>query len=97
MVMKRIRDRVAGLDVHRDTVVACCRVVDPDGEVEVTKQSFATTRKGLGELAVFLSDAAVTTVAMEATGVYWRSPVRHEALFDREGMKGPLFWAVAAA
>ena len=70
--MKRIRDRVAGLDVHRDTVVACCRVVDPDGEVEVTKQSFATTRKGLGELAVSLSDAAVTTVAMEATGVYWR-------------------------
>ncbi|MFZ2057987.1 MAG: hypothetical protein WAV54_11340 [Acidimicrobiales bacterium] len=32
----------------------------------------ATTRKGLGELAVLLSDAAVTTVAMEATGVYWR-------------------------
>ena len=22
--MKRIRDRVAGLDVHRDMVVACC-------------------------------------------------------------------------
>ena len=72
--MKRIRDRVAGLDVHRDTVVACCRVVDPDGEVEVTKQSFATTRKGLGELAAFLSGAAVETVAMEATGVYWKSP-----------------------
>ena len=81
--MKRIRDRVAGLDVHRDTVVACCRVVDPDGEVEVTKQSFATTRKGLGELAVFLSDAAVTTVAMEATGVYWRSPYYAlEGMFD---------------
>src|SRR5487761_2351089 len=74
MVMKRIRDRVAGLDVHRDTGVACCRVVDRSGEVEVTKQSFATTRKGLGELAVFLSDAAVGTVAMEATGVYWKSP-----------------------
>jgi transposase len=83
MVMKRIRDRVAGLDVHRDTVVACCRVVDPDGEVEVTKQSFATTRKGLGELAVFLSGAAVTTVAMEATGVYWRSPYYAlEGMFD---------------
>jgi hypothetical protein len=37
--MKRIRDRVAGLDVHRDTVVACCRVVEAGGEVEVTKQS----------------------------------------------------------
>lgn len=81
--MKRIRDRVAGLDVHRDTVVACCRVVDPDGEVEVTKQSFATTRKGLGELAVFLSDAAVETVAMEATGVYWKSPYYAlEGMFD---------------
>ena len=33
--------------------------VEPDGEVEVTKQSFATTRRGLGELAAFLSDAAV--------------------------------------
>ena len=72
--MKRIRDRVAGLDVHRDTVVACCRVVEPDGSVEVTKQSFATTRKGLTELATFLSDGAVQTVAMEATGVYWKSP-----------------------
>src|SRR5487761_1841266 len=71
-VMKRIRDRVAGLDVHRDTVVACCRVVAPSGEAEVTKQSFATTRKGLGELAVFLTDAGVETVAMEATGVYWK-------------------------
>ena len=72
--MKRIRDRVAGLDVHRDTVVACCRVVGPDGEVGVTKQSFPTTQKGLGELAVFLSEAAITTVAMESTGVYWRAP-----------------------
>ena len=73
--MKRIGDRVAGLDVHRDTVVACCRVVEPDGSVEVTpKQSFATTRKGLTELATFLSDRAVQTVAMEATGVYWKSP-----------------------
>ena len=81
--MKRIRDRVAGLDVHRDTVVACCRVVGPDGSVEVTKQRFSTTRKGLGELAAFLSDAAVSTVAMEATGVYWKSPYYAlEGLFE---------------
>ena len=72
--MKRIRDRVAGLDVHRDTVVACCRVVGPDGEVDTTKETFATTRKGLGELAAFLADAGVETVALEATGVYWKSP-----------------------
>lgn len=81
--MRRIRDKVAGLDVHRDTVVACCRVVDPDGEVEVSKQSFATTRRGLGELAVFLCDAAVETVAMEATGVYWKTVYYAlEGMFD---------------
>jgi transposase len=81
--MKQIRDRVAGLDVHRDTVVACCRVRDPDGQVEVSKRSFATTRKGLSELAAFLSDHAVQTVAMEATGVYWKAPFYAlEGLFE---------------
>jgi len=81
--VKQIRDRVAGLDVHRDNVVACCRVQDPDGQVELSKRSFATTRKGLGELAAFLSDHAVGTVALEATGVYWK-PVYYalEGLFD---------------
>ena len=33
-MMKQIRDRVAGLDVHRDAVVACCQLRDPDGSVE---------------------------------------------------------------
>jgi len=81
--MKRIRDQVAGLDVHRDTVVACCRLTDPDGSIETTKASFATTRRGLSELAAFLSDAGVTTVAMEATGVYWKAPYYAlEGLFD---------------
>lgn len=81
--MKRIRDRVAGLDVHRDTVVVCCRVVEPDGEVSVTKKRFGTTRRGLGELAAFLADVAVTTVAMEGTGVYWKPPFYAlEGLFD---------------
>ena len=84
--MKRIRDRVAGLDVHRDTVVACCRVVGPDGEVETTKEAFATTRTGLSELAAFLSDASVETVAMEATGVYWK-PV----YYSLEGLFGELW------
>ena len=45
--MKQIRDKVAGLDVHRDTVVACTRVVEPDGSVEIAKERFATTKKGL--------------------------------------------------
>jgi len=84
--MKQIRDRVAGLDVHRDTVVACCRLRDPDGQVELSKRSFATTRKGLGELAAFLSEHAVETVAMEATGVYWKAP-----FYALEGLFGEVW------
>jgi transposase len=81
--VKQIRDKVAGIDVHRDTVVACCRVGQPDRSVDVTKQSFATTAKGLAELASWLTEAQVITVAMEATGVYWK-PVYYalEGLFD---------------
>jgi transposase len=81
--MKQIRDSVAGLDVHRDTVVACCRVAGPNRSVDVTKRSFSTTAKGLDELAAWLSEAGVATVAMEATGVYWK-PVYYalEGLFE---------------
>jgi len=81
--MKQIRDRVGGLDVHRDGVVACARIQMPDGSVEVQKARFATTQAGLAELTAFLVDATVTTVAMEATGIYWR-PVYYalEGLFD---------------
>jgi transposase len=81
--VKQIRKKVAGLDVHRDTVVACARVQLPDNTVEVNKQSFSTTRRGLSELASFLSEHAVSTVAMEATGVYWKAPYYAlEGLFD---------------
>jgi transposase len=77
--MKEIRDKVAGLDVHRDSVVANTRVTLSDGSVQVAKARFATTQRGLAELTGFLIDAGMSTVAMEATGVYWRSVVRHEA------------------
>jgi transposase len=81
--MKLIRDKVAGLDVHRDTVVACCRLPGPRGGVNMTKRSFRTTSKELAELAHWLLEAGVTTVVMEATGVYWK-PVYYslEGLFD---------------
>jgi hypothetical protein len=95
--MKQIRDKVGGLDVHRDSVVVCTRVTMPTGEIEVAKARFPITQVGLAELTTFLVEAGLRTVAMEATGIYWRPVVRHEALFDREGMKGLLLRAVAAA
>ena len=81
--MKQQAERAAGLDVHRDNVVAATRINEPGGEVTVTKKRFPTTRRGIGELAAFLTDAAVTRVAMEATGVYWKAPYYAlEGLFD---------------
>ena len=82
--MKQIRQRVGGLDIHRrDRVVAGTRVTAPDGSIEVAKGRFRTTQAGRAELTAFLMDAGVSTVAMEATGIYWR-PIYYalEGLFE---------------
>ncbi|HEX4864989.1 MAG TPA: IS110 family transposase [Acidimicrobiales bacterium] len=81
--MDKIRGRVAGLDVHKKTVVACALTLEPDGSMVRSKASFSTTSSGLAELAGFLDQAEVSTVAMEATGVYWK-PVYYslEGMFD---------------
>lgn len=81
--MRRIRDRVAGLDVHRDSVVACARVIDHDGVIVEELERFSTTTAGVAELGAWLLDRGATTVAMEATGVYWK-PVYYglEAMFE---------------
>jgi transposase len=74
-MMEILYPRCAGLDVHKDVVVAGRRVVD-GGELESEVRSFATTTKGLLELSEWLAEAGCTHVAMEATGVYWK-PVWH--------------------
>jgi len=38
--VKQVLDPVAGLDVHRDSVVAAVRMVGGDGEVTFTKRKF---------------------------------------------------------
>ena len=71
--MERIRDRVAGLDVHRDSVVACARVINVGtGEIVDDLERFSTTTAGVAKLGLWLLDHGVTTVAMEATGIYWK-------------------------
>ncbi|HWD10004.1 MAG TPA: IS110 family transposase [Actinomycetota bacterium] len=80
--MKQLRDPVAGLDVHRDNVVAAVRTLADDGEASYVKRTFATTRRGVAALTAFLKEAEVVRVAIEATGVYWK-PVYYpmEGLF----------------
>lgn len=72
--MQVLYPRCAGLDVHKDSVVARIRCVTEPLHDEV--RSFATTTSALLELSEWLTQHAVTHVAMEATGVYWK-PVWH--------------------
>lgn len=69
--MERIRDRVAGLDVHRDQVTACVGSGGPKPNT-VAKARFKTTTAGLAELCGWLVDQRVELAVMEATGVYWK-------------------------
>jgi len=68
--MDILYERVAGLDVHKDTVVACVRIVMA-GKTTRECRTFATTTEQVVVLRAWLEDCRCTQVAMEATGVYW--------------------------
>ncbi|MGH7277538.1 MAG: IS110 family transposase, partial [Candidatus Rokuibacteriota bacterium] len=80
--MEVLHPRCAGLDVHKDSIVACARIVAPQG-LQQHVETFGATTTELLRLSDWLAGHAVTHVAMEATGIYWR-PVWHvlEADFD---------------
>ena len=73
--MEVLYPQCAGLDVHKDTVVACVRHM-VNGAVTREVRTFGTTTKDLLALSEWLASQAITHVAMEATGVYWK-PVWH--------------------
>jgi transposase len=62
----------AGLDVHKKTVVACVRRVDPAGKVSKSIKTFATMTADLLNLADWLAAQGVAVIAMESTGSYWK-------------------------
>src|SRR3990172_7680762 len=61
-----------GLDVHKDTVVACLRSPGRTGQRQKEVRTYGTTTPALGELAAWLTAGGCSHVAMESTGVYWR-------------------------
>jgi transposase len=69
--MEVMYHRVAGLDVHKETVVACVRVTVGRKTTRECR-TFATTTEGLLALLAWLTQSRCTHVAMEATGVYWK-------------------------
>ncbi len=67
--MRPIRERCAGLDVHKKMVVGCA--ITPEGR---ELRRFASHHAGLLGLAEWLQGLGVEEVAMESTGVYWKPP-----------------------
>jgi transposase len=70
--MERLYDRVAGLDVHKQTVAVCVRTPGPRGAREQQVRVFGTTTVEVLALRDWLQAHGVTHVAMESTGVYWK-------------------------
>lgn len=73
--MEVLHPRCAGLDVHKDVVVACARIHVRQSARHL-KAEFSTTTSGLLALSDWLTEHRCEHVAMEATGVYWK-PVWH--------------------
>jgi len=73
--MQVVHERCAGLDVHKEFVVACARLIE-SRQVHREVRRFEATTRGLLELLAWLQGLGCTHVGMEATGVYWK-PVWH--------------------
>lgn len=70
--MEQMLERVAGFDVHRDTVAVCVRLPGPGSKREKVVKTFGTMTADLLALRDWLSSQGVNHVAMESTGVFWK-------------------------
>ena len=78
--MELMHARCAGLDVHKDSVVACVRIHEGE-RVHHEVRTFGTTTSALMELSAWLAGERCTHAVLESTGVYWR-PVWHVLTSD---------------
>jgi transposase len=69
--MEVVIERVAGLDVHKETVMAAVRTPGGRDRSEEIRE-FSTYTGDLVALRDWLAERQVSQVTMEATGVYWK-------------------------
>jgi hypothetical protein len=72
MAVEVVNARCCGLDVHKQTIVACVLISERDGLVKRELRTFGTMTVDLLGLADWLSSLGVTHVALESTGVVRR-------------------------
>ena len=71
-LLRIMHERVAGLDVHKKTVVATRMHIGADERLDWETQTFGTTTPDLLVLHDWLAEWSCTHVAMESTGDYWK-------------------------
>jgi transposase len=70
--MDVVYQRCCGVDVHKQTVVACVILSGERRQAHKEIRTFGTMTSDLLEFADWLHACGVTHVAMESTGVYWK-------------------------
>lgn len=83
MSMQDILEICCGLDVHKETAVACLLKGGLNNKPQAKTRTFQTLLSGLEELKSWLEEENCRHVAMESTGVYWQ-PIYNvlESAFD---------------
>src|SRR5215472_18939404 len=71
-VMETIILRCAFLDVHKESIEACVRRMEPDHRLHQETRHWGTMTRGLLAMADWMAAEGVTDVGMESTGVYWK-------------------------
>src|SRR5687767_12844541 len=72
--MEVMFDRVAGLDVGKDSVTVCVRTPGPRGGRRSVTRTFKTISASLRVMRDWLVEAGVSIAAMESTSTYWKPP-----------------------
>ena len=70
--MDIIFSNVAGLDIHKKSIVAWVRTVNAKGKSVDQVRTFGTMTSELLQMSDWLASNNVTHVAMESTGVFWK-------------------------
>ncbi len=70
--MEVLHRTCAGIDIGKRSVTVCVITSGPRGEPQKEVRTFGTLTRELLALADWLDEAGVETVAMEATGSYWK-------------------------
>jgi transposase len=77
---ERVHDRVAAVDVAKDSGMVCTRVPHPSrpGARRSTVWMVKARRNAIGALGRQLKAGGIEIVTLESTSDYWRIWVRHE-------------------